>query len=241
MTFGTSIYRLGYELSPIILTNGIATNIPGGALPIIAITEALNFTVGLLSSGSVESLDDFFAHFSPLPGSTLVDNTIGTYPFANQAVAANSLIAQPTRISMLMTCPARNELGYFTKFATFLALEAALTQHNATAGTYTVITSTAIYTNAIMTGMRDISQGDTKQPQTGWQMDFICPLLTLEQAQSAQNSLMSKLSNGTQISGDPSWTGSGTTVGNPASIASPSVVPAGGNTVGTGVGALNPP
>jgi len=37
---GQSIYQVAYEISPIILSNGIATSVPGNLLPIIAITEA---------------------------------------------------------------------------------------------------------------------------------------------------------------------------------------------------------
>jgi hypothetical protein len=232
---GGAAFKLAFQLSPIILTNGIAANIPGGALPIIAITEALNFPVGILSGGENIELDDFFANFEPLPGASTVDNQIGNYPFANQAVAANAIIAQPLTISMQMICPARQAVGYATKLATMMALQAALTQHNASGGTYVIATPSFIYVDCIMTGMRDASQQQSKQAQNTWQLDFVKPLLTLEQAQQAQNSLMSKITNGTAINGQPTWSGLDNTVGQPPSLAATSVVPAATPLPGAGV------
>jgi hypothetical protein len=118
-------YTLSFELSPIMLCGGIAQNIPGGVLPIIAITEAATFGSGLLGPGGPASLDNYFAHFTPLPGGTLAENQIGTYPFANQAVAANAIIAQPLTISMLMVCPAHTVSGYPGALVTMLALQTA--------------------------------------------------------------------------------------------------------------------
>ena len=76
MSFSRDIYRLGFEGSPVILTRGIAQLIPGGMLPIIALTESINFTLGLVD-GNIPSIDQLFAHWSPLPGSTLQKNTKG--------------------------------------------------------------------------------------------------------------------------------------------------------------------
>jgi hypothetical protein len=47
-----TLYRIAFEVTPIILNNGIA-NLLGGVLPIVAITEGLNFVAGLLSGGKV--------------------------------------------------------------------------------------------------------------------------------------------------------------------------------------------
>src|SRR5271154_3476897 len=98
---GTAIWKLGFELSPIMLTGGLAGPM-GGMLPIIAYTEAINFVGGLLSGTENIEMDDFFAHFQPLPGSTLINLELGTYPFANQTVAANATIKQPLHLSLLM-------------------------------------------------------------------------------------------------------------------------------------------
>jgi len=239
MSPGLAAFKLAFQLSPIVLTGGLASSVTGsltgGALPIIALTEAVHFIFGLLSGAENIELDDFFAHFEPLPGSTLVDNQIGTYPFANQSVAANAIIAQPLQLSMLMRCPARDELGYATKLITMMALKQALDQHNQSGGTYTVVTPSYFYTNGIMTGMRDVSNGQSHQVQNAYQMDFTFPLLTLQAAQQAQNSLMSQLTSGTQISGQPAWSGAGNAVGNANSLISPSVIPSSASLPGTSV------
>jgi hypothetical protein len=238
---GLAAYKLSFQLSPIILTGGIATAIPGGALPIISITEAINFTEGLLSGGdNLDDLDGFFANFRPLPGSSIIDQQIGKYPLANAAIAANSVIAQPLAISMRMICPASAEGSYATKLATMLALQATLSQHNAQGGTYTIATPSFFFVNCVMTGMRDTSAADDKQAQNTWQLDFEKPLLTLADAQQAQNNLMSQITNGTAIDGVPSWSGLAPTVGNPASVAAPSIIPAASNPAGSGTAASIP-
>lgn len=224
MSILSSAFKLGFEISPIILTGGVATNIPGGMLPIVSITEAANFVTGLLSGGTDASLDDFFAHFMPIPGSTLAENQIGHYTFANQAVAANAIIAQPLRVSMLMICPVKSALGYAAKLATFTALQAVLAQHDASGGTYTVATPAFIWTNCISLSLKDVTSGESKQTQYIYQWDFEQPLVTQQQAQQAQNTLMSKLSGG--LPTDGSLSGAGSTVGVPPSGAAPSLIPA---------------
>lgn len=219
-------YKMAFQLSPIVLTNGIANNMPGKALPIIVFTEAINFVDGLLSGTDNIELDNFFANFEPVTGATLIDQQIGEYPFANQAVAANATIAQPLRVSMLMKCPARNIAGYTVKLATMTALQSALTQHNASGGTYTVLTPSYFYTNCIMTAMRDVSSGESNQYQYIWQMDFEKPLLTLEDAQAAQSSLMSKIGNQTKIEGQPAWSSINTAFGDIAGVVTGQIVPA---------------
>jgi hypothetical protein len=226
----STVFKLGFEISPVILTNGIAENIPGKMLPIVSITEAANFVTGLLDGGSVLSLDNFFAHWVPIPGSTLANNQIGQYPFANQTVAANAIIAQPLQISMRMICPVKTSGGYAAKLVTISALQAALASHNNSGGTYTIATPSFLYTNCVMLGMKDISNGQSKQVQTEWQFDFLQPLVALADAQSALNGLMSKISGGTPISGDPTWS----SIGTPA--ATPSLVPAATPLSGISVG-----
>ena len=223
MTPGSVAFKLAFELSPIFLTGGIAENVPGGGLPIVLFTEAGNFVHGLLASGGSDlSMDNFFAHFQPMPGGTLIDNQVGSYPFANQAVAANSIIAQPLTISMLMLCPARS---YPNKTATLITLQSLLKQHNSTGGTYTVITPGAFMTNCLMTSMRDVSSGQGHQAQSAYQIDFIKPLLTLNDAESLLGSLMLKLDGGTQISGQPAWSGTTPAAGAPNSVMGPDVIP----------------
>lgn len=226
---GTAIWSLAFEKSPIMLTGGLAGPM-GGMLPIIAFTEAINFVSGLLSGTNNIEMSNFFAAFQPLPGSTLINLEIGSYPFANQTVAANATIKQPRTLSMLMLCPARNALGYYAKLATMTALQQALDQHSSLGGTYTVITQSGIYTNGILTALRDVSHPESHQVQNAYQWDFVFPLLTLEQAQQAQNNLMGQLTNGTQVTGSPpAWSGTGTAINAPNSLIAPNIMPASSN------------
>jgi hypothetical protein len=235
-SLGQAAFQLAYELSPIFLTNGAATNMPGGLFPIISITEAANFVAGVLSGAEI-SLDNFFAHFRPLPGAGLINQNIAHYPFANQAVAANATIQNPLRISLLMTCPVRNELGYPLKLATMTALQTVLQQHNASGGTYTVITPSYYYTNCLLSNLTEVGDSDGKQVQVNWRWDFEQPLLTQQSAQQAQNSLLNKISGGAKIEGNPSWSGLSQSVGQTPSIAAPSVVPAASGVPGAGISA----
>ena len=222
---GEIAYKLSFQISPIILTGGIA-RLVGGMLPIIAITESLDFALGLLSGGSPDvSLDNFFASYEPLPGSRLIAQKVGLYPYANQQVASNAVIQQPLNISMLMICPVRKSGGYAAKLATMMALQSALTQHNNSGGTYTIATPSYIYTNCLLLDLHDASGSDSKQPQNRYVWDFLQPLLTLQQAQEAQNNLMQKITDGTALNGQPAWSGLGPTVGVPSSLAGSSVIP----------------
>lgn len=229
---GREAFQLSFQLSPIILTGGLAGLVPGGMLPIVAITEALDFAAGLLSGGSSVNPDNFFAQFVPLPGGSLINNNIGKYPFANNAVAANAIIAQPLNISMRMICPAKGPAGHAVKLATLLALKTALANHNNSGGTYTVATPSYFYTNCVMTGMKDVTT-DVKQPQSQWQLDFEQPLLTEADALLSMNSMMSKIGGG--LPTDGAWSGLGTTVGSLPSLATSGVAPVASNTAGSGL------
>lgn len=202
-------FRLGYEISPVILTNGIAKLIPGGMLPIVALTEATGLVAGLLQGNGLDAatnIDQYFAHWMPLNGSTLIRNEIGSYPFANQIIAANAIIKQPNNISMLMVCPAQRTGGYATKLATVSALKKTLDYHHQSGGTYTVVTPSYIYTGCILTAMTDATGGESNQVQTAWRFDFVQPLITLEDA-GLFSSFMQSLEGGLPIVGNPTWSG----------------------------------
>lgn len=206
-------FKLAFAISPIIMTGGIASFIPGGLLPIVAVSNAVSFVGGLLRGGSNPlNLDDYFAYFQPLPGGTLIDQQIGMYPFANQSVAANATIQQPLTISMLMICPVGNGSSYLTKLASMMAIQAAFQQHNTSGGTYTILTPSTIYTNCVMLNMTDVSSSQTKQVQNAFKLDFLKPLITLSAAAAAENSLMSKISGGVPTDGAQS--GGGQSIGN---------------------------
>lgn len=232
MSPGLAVFKLAFQLSPIMFVGGIATNLPGGMLPIIAITEATHFLTGLLSGADNIELDNFFANFAPMPGSSLAKFEVGTYPMANQAVAGNAILASPVNLSMLMHCPARDELGYPLKLVTMMALRQVIQQHAVLGGTYTIVTPAGFYQNGILLDLRDVSDGRSTQPQNAYQWDFFFPLLTLQQAQAAQSSLMSKLTSGTQTDG--SWSGGGSAVASPNSLATPSIIPSAGSLPTTG-------
>lgn len=207
MSSGLNEFQIGFEISPIIFTNGIAADLPNGQLPIIAITQNKDFDNGLLSGSLDIPLSEYFATFKPISGGQLVNNQIGMYPFANQTVAANAIITQPIAISLLMICPARGVGGYANKLQTITALKQAFDQHNNLGGTYTIATPAYVYSECIMTSFRDVSPGESKQSQMEWQIDFLRPLLTQEDAQQVMNSLMAKINGGLPQSEDPTWSG----------------------------------
>lgn len=235
LSAGEVAWKITFQISPIIFTGGIAALIPGSMLPIVLITQALSFTEGILSGAEDLDLDEYFAHFEPLPGSTLINQSIGKYTFANQQVAANAVIRQPLRISMRMICPARGESGYALKLATMTALQAVFAQHNQLGGTYTVATPSYFYTNCVMSdpGMTDTSAGGSQQRQNTYQLDFEQPLLTLQDAQAAQNNLMAQITAGNPVGSSPSWTGLSPAVNNPSSLGTIGQIPASTNTGGS--------
>ena len=227
---GLASFKYAFEVSPILLTGGIAGNIAGGGIPIIALTQPTVFSgAGLLGAGADLDLDDFLCRYYPLSGSTLGDNEVGLYPFANQQVAANAIILQPLRVSLVMLCPATPaSFGYQGKSSVLSALQATLQQHDISGGTYTIATPGFFYTNCLRTRWEDMTpppEGDMKQVQVIWRFDFIQPLVTLQQAQQAQNNLMGKISSQTQFTGAPTWSGTVATQGNPYSGVTPSVIP----------------
>ena len=141
---------------------------------------------------------------------------------------------------MEMMVIARYKLGYFAKLAVMIALRETLYEHNARGGTYIIATPSFIYTNCVMRSLRDISGGETKQPQYKWQMEFERPLITLDQAAAAESSLTNKFTQQTKPNGPLGSSG----IGNqgPQSLATPGLAPissSGGpssGTIGTPVG-----
>lgn len=179
-----------YQTNPIVLTGGIAENQPGGVISVL------------------DLLVDQFASFKPVTGASLLKNQCATYPFANQAVAGNALMAEPLTLSMQMVCPAStldSGVGYLTKQSIISSLVSSLQQHNAQGGLYTVFTPSYIYNDGVLMDLRDVTSDDLKQKQVVYQWDFFFPLLTLAAAQAAQSGLMQTLTDGTPVTGTPSW------------------------------------
>ena len=225
-------YTLTYVISPILLTGGIAATLAGGTMPIIQVTDALQFPSASQGGSSGFDLDGAFAHYHPMPGSSLENYDYGKYPFANQVTAANAAITEPLMISMMMTNPRRHG-GDYNNFGPIMqALKATIDQHILAGGTFTVVTPAYPYTNALLKRLFDASSSDSKQGQWRWQWDFEVPLVSLQQAAQVaqnQNNLMSQMSSGQQITpdtnGNVNWSGSANTTGNPGSTAAPTTVP----------------
>lgn len=226
---GAIAAQLAYQLSPIILTNGVAT-VLGGMLPLIAITEAANFVNGILSGADID-LNNCFANFVMMPGGSLIAQRLGEYPFANQATAANAVISDPLKVMLKMYTPPRGDGAYIIKLATFTALKALLDLHNSSGGTYTVATPAYYYTNLILLGLDDVSP-DPKKPQSEWIWTFRKPLLTQNDAANALSTMMSKISGGLTTDGSTSGANASSS---PQSLTSPSVVPSASTSGGASV------
>jgi hypothetical protein len=228
---GGAAYFLQFQASPIILTGGVAGNIAGGALPLLNISSAISFPFGLLSPGSeLPSLDGLFANFQPLPGSSLISQESGEYPFANQAVAANAVIQQPLTISMLMTCPAGAGAGYSSKSTVMQSIQSTIDQHNKSGGLYTILTPSFPYTDCVMLGLTDVSGSTTKQVQWLYRWDFRKPLITLAASQQAYNAQMGQIA--ANMPGGTLGTGQQNLVGTTVGAGAPGAIPSAGQGVG---------
>ena len=215
-----------FEFAPIILEGGIVSDAPGGMLSIQTLTEQL--AAGLFGPIAGSDPNQFFARYRPLPGASIIDQDLGRYPFANRIVAANAVIVNPLHISYLMVCPVSKSRPWSVKAAIMQALQSALSNHNITGGTYILATPSIYYDTAVMRRMADASVAESNQPQNAWQIDFEVPLLTLAEAQAAQNTLMGAMSNGTQIdsqNGQLGWSGIQNQSGTTQSLAGPGLFP----------------
>ena len=190
-------FSLVYEISPIILIDGLAQYFPFGVLPITVLTEM--FDIPGIENG------EFFAHFKPISGGTLADWEVAEYPFASMQVAANAVIQQPLKISMMMVCPAQNGGGYLIKQAILTALQTAIQTHLLSGGSFTVITPAYTYTHCLLTSIRDITPVSDKQVQYVFQWDFVQPLITASGAQQVLGNLMNKFENGLPTPSNLTW------------------------------------
>lgn len=201
--------QLSYQVCPIILTGGSAAQVPGGMIPLLSL---LSGQVGL-DLVDIDDLDDAFGAFNILPGGTLISQSIGKYPFANQYVAANAVIEEPLTLSVIMDSPMRGDNAWTIKQAVMTALKATLDQHNSVGGTYTVATPAFLYQDLVLTALTDNSRGQNSLPQNAWRFDFEKPLIALSDLQGAQNHLMGLLSNGLPTTGTQSGIQVGTQTG----------------------------
>ena len=189
----SGIYGAAFQISPIILTGGIASSFGVGAIPISVITETAGLTIGTAVSGS---LNQAFANFRPLPGSTLIRNQVAEFPFYTQQIAANAMIQQPLNISMLMYCPANQNTTVGLKLAVMTMLQATMQLHCQQGGTFTVMTPSQIYTGCLLTSISDVSSEETNQVQWAYQWDFVQPLITFPSLIPNLNPSLSSLTGG---------------------------------------------
>jgi len=183
---GQSQWAQKYQLNPIFLMGGTGLapgSSPNNDIPVTTYTDA-------------NPQQPTFAKYMPLPGASLLKYQASTFPFANQAIAANAVIQQPLNIAMMMICPVQSGSTWEQKLGTMNALVHSLQQHINLGGLFNVNTPSQTYTACILLDIRDVSQGETKQPQYKYQWDFYVPLITLDQAQAVLNTLLAKLSSG---------------------------------------------
>lgn len=206
--------QLSYQVCPIILTGGVASQLPGSIMPMLSLfgvpQQGGSLAPGILPF-QMDSLDDAFAAFNVLPGGTLVAQSIGKYPFANQWVAANAVIREPLTLSVIMDTPMRGPNAWALKHMVFTALKATLDQHNNAGGTYTVATPAYQYDNLVMLSLTDNSRGSNSLPQNAWRFDFEKPLISMAELGMAQNQQMANLTNGTPTDGNPTALRTGST------------------------------
>lgn len=214
MAFTRELYKLGFEISPVILCDGIAQSIPGGMLPIVALTQSASFVTGLIGGAiNLTDLDKYFCHWRPVQGGTLVDYDIARYPFANQTVAANALLAQPLRISLLMDAPVNENTGAMTKLVTISALQAVLQAHANLGGTFIIATPALIYSGCILRTVKDVTSSSEPVPQRSWMWDFEQPLVTTDSADKTLNNFVKKIDSGAKQTGS-AWTSTVNALGN---------------------------
>src|SRR5215472_4881875 len=123
--------KLQYQVCPIVLTAGVAEQIPGGILPMLSIFSNIQGALGGLPLPfAMNDLDDAFGAFNVLPGGTLVSQSIAKYPFANQSVAANAVIREPLTLSVIMDAPMRGPNAFQVKRTIMATLKGVLDYHN---------------------------------------------------------------------------------------------------------------
>jgi len=203
-------FKRAYQLAPILMVGGIAANLPNGQQTVLTLTEG---------SDSVIYPDDsqYFAHFKPLPGGTLVDFSAAEYPFASMNMAANAMLQNALKVSLSMTCPARTgSNSYPSILAIITRIRQQLTAHILAGGTFTVATPGNIYENCLLLALRDVSSAGDKKVQGAFQWDFVQPLITQQAATKSFNALYNKLANGLPTGDPPKNSGVSTVIGNAA-------------------------
>ena len=197
MSFLSAIGRFAietvYELSPILLKNGIASEREEKLMLIGELTQSLPPLPLTENNG-------FFAHWKTIGGGSLMQNSVAQYPLANQATAGNAIVQQPVNISMLMYCPATSLYNFALRRTFISGILSSLDLHVRLGGLFVVYTPFFTYDNCVLTGIRDASEGSVTELQNAMIFDFMRPMIMDEQeAQTAQNAFMSKITDGEKI------------------------------------------
>lgn len=215
---GLSQFQRSYEIAPIILVGGLAQNLPGsvgGMISILALTEGD-------ASANYDDVNQYFARFKVLPGGTLADWSAAQYPLASMQMAANAVLKNALRVSLLMLTMAQaGQNNYAIKSSRFSTITSQLNAHVALGGLFTVATPAYTYENCILLTLRDVSPSAEKQVQTHWQWDFYQPLVTQAAAASSYNSTYNKLANGLPLTSPVDNSGVQNTQGNAATSQPP--------------------
>ena len=203
MVDSLSSFQLTYEIQPIWLNQGIATNAPNQTIPITNLTQP--------SGVGGMSYNDFFAIFKIQSGGTLVEWQFAEYPFASLEVAANAMVQQPLKVSMLMICPASTTPtnNYLTKLNTINNLQNQIQAHIQQGGYFTVYTPAFVYKDVLLKTIRDVTPESSVQRQMMFQWDFEQPLIALQDANSNLVSVMSGVQNSTTQPLPTSWVNTG--------------------------------
>ena len=201
-------FEFKHELCPILFKNGIASQLEDKLMPIIQITQQEGYPTSSIAGkllkavapGMPPTSSMYFAHFKLVPGSTLMLNSIGQYPFANAATAANAIIQQPVNVSLMMYCPANADYPTSYREGIIASLVAAMNSHVQQGGMFVVYTPMFIYDNCVLVGIRDASEGENSAMQNALIFDFMRPqIMTNEEAEGARNRLMDKLAKGEKL------------------------------------------
>jgi hypothetical protein len=198
-----SAYKVRYQIAPIILTGGIAQNVPGGMISMLAgsnpnlilptlysegaqrnLLDALNPSGQIIgtqgdpsTSPGFSNFDDAFGAFNVLAGGTLCVQTVPKYPLADMTLAANAIVREPLTLSLIWDTPMRGANAWDTKLTVMQALKMMLDQHNNAGGLYAVMTPAFFYENLILTALTDNSRGGNSLPQNAWRFDFERPMV----------------------------------------------------------------
>jgi hypothetical protein len=212
---GRGIYQFLYQITPIFLNNGIATNMAGSILPVFTLLNPNAYNILFSGGNNAFNIDDYFAIFQPAAGGSLIQQQIAEYPFANLNVAANATVTNPIEVSMIMATPMKTANAWAVKNSIMTSLKSSLDNHNNLGGTYTVFTPAYTYYDMVMLGLVDMSTPQIFLPQNTWKWDFRKPLVTQAGLTSAENNLFAKITGGIQT--PALWTSVLTALGLPAS------------------------